>query len=195
MNGNNLKFPLAAQSSDQVQFSSASRDQVKMAALVKFTRAAGKLTNKSSLGCVVSVRNHWNKDFKPAPFPQTQKEREAAAKKYGIPVEEYQPYPDDGLGFGDYPKLKDQSIELRDPYYAWDYPEHKRNFGEPLHAEHDLYCEERWNNGKSLICSSSHTSYDNFSRKLSSQTTLLKLVHAELLPRLHGFLFRHLLLA
>jgi NADH dehydrogenase (ubiquinone) 1 beta subcomplex subunit 8 len=133
-----------------------------MAALVKFTRAAGKLTNKSSLGAVVSVRNHWNKDFKPAPFPQTQKEREAAAKKYGIPIEEYQPYPDDGLGYGDYPKLKDESIELRDPYYAWDYPEHKRNFLDPLHVDHDLYSEDRWNNGKISDCSSSHTSYDDF---------------------------------
>jgi NADH dehydrogenase (ubiquinone) 1 beta subcomplex subunit 8 len=118
-----------------------------MAALVKFTRAAGKLTNKSSLGAVISVRNHWNKDFKPAPFPQTQKEREAAAKKYGIPIEEYEPYPDDGLGYGDYPKLKNESIELRDPYYAYDYPEHKRNFNEPLHADIDLYSEDRWYSG------------------------------------------------
>lgn len=63
-----------------------------MAALVKFTRLA-KFTNKTSLGAVVSVRNHWNKDFKPAPFPESQKERDAAAKKYNISKEEYQPYP------------------------------------------------------------------------------------------------------
>lgn len=119
-----------------------------MAALVKFTRAAGKFTNSSSLGALVSVRNHWNKDFKPAPYPQTQKEREASAKKYGIPIEEYEPYPDDGLGYGDYPKLKNESVEHRDPFYAYDYPEHKRNFRDPIHVDVDLYSEDRWNNGK-----------------------------------------------
>lgn len=119
-----------------------------MAALVNFSKVAAKLTNKTSLGAVVSVRNHWNKDFKPAPYPKTQKEREASAKKYGIPIEEYKTYDDDGLGYGDYPKLEDKSVELRDPYYAYDYPEHKRNFNEPIHAQIDLYSEDRYNNGK-----------------------------------------------
>lgn len=45
---------------------------------------------------------------------------------------EYQPYPDDGLGFGDYPKLKDEPVESRDPYYPWDMPELKRNFGDTV---------------------------------------------------------------
>lgn len=121
-----------------------------MAALVNFSKVAAKLTNKTSLGAVVSVRNHWNKDFKPAPFPQTQKERDAAAKKYNVDPNKYEVYPDDGLGYGDYPKLKDESIELRDPYYPWDYPEHKRNFNEPLHAQHDLYSEDRYNSSKKL---------------------------------------------
>lgn len=120
-------------------------------ALVKFGRFAVKLTNKSSLGAVVSVRNHWNKDFKPAPYPQTQKEREAAAKKYGVPIEEYEPFPDDGLGYGDYPKLPHKSIELRDPYYPYDYPEHRRNFNEPIDANLDEISEDRVNNGEEKI--------------------------------------------
>jgi NADH dehydrogenase (ubiquinone) 1 beta subcomplex subunit 8 len=37
-----------------------------------------------------SIRNHWNKDFKPGPYPRTPEEREAAAKKYGLLPEEYQ---------------------------------------------------------------------------------------------------------
>lgn len=37
----------------------------------------------------------WNKDFKPGPFPQTEEERRAAAKKYGLLPEEYKPYPED----------------------------------------------------------------------------------------------------
>lgn len=118
-----------------------------MAALVNFSKVAAKLTNKTSLGAVVSIRNHWNKDYKPAPYPQTQKEREAAAKKYDIPVEKYQVYDDDGTGYGDYPKLEDKSLELKDPFYPYDYPEHRRNFNEPLHAQHDLYSEDRYNTG------------------------------------------------
>lgn len=120
-----------------------------MATLQKFSRFAVKLNSKSVL--VTAVRcagSHWNKDFKPAPFPHTQAEREAAAKKYGIPIEEYKPYPDDGLGYGDYPHLKDESVEARDPNYPYDYPEFKRNFQEPIHAEIDLYSEDRWNNSE-----------------------------------------------
>lgn len=123
---------------------------VKMA-LVNFSRVAlTKLTNKSCLGAVGSVRNHWNKDFKPAPFPETQKEREAAAKKYAMPADKYEPYPDDGLGYGDYPKLPNTSVDLRDPYYPYDYPEFRRNFNDPMHVETDLYSEDRYSTGKRL---------------------------------------------
>lgn len=38
----------------------------------------------------------WNKDFAPGPLPQTEEERRAAAKKYGLLPEEYRTYPDDG---------------------------------------------------------------------------------------------------
>lgn len=58
----------------------------------------------------------------------------AAAKKYNLLPEEYKPYADDGLGFGDYPKLPDASIETRDAYYPYDFPEHKRNFKEPVNC-------------------------------------------------------------
>lgn len=91
-----------------------------------------------------SVRNHWNKDFKPGPYPKTPEEREAAAKKYGLLPEEYEPYPDDGLGHGDYPKLPDVSTESRDPYYPWDFPEYKRNFNDPMHVQADMYGEDRF---------------------------------------------------
>lgn len=38
----------------------------------------------------------WNKDWKPGPYPETEEERKAAAKKYGLLPEDYKPYPDDG---------------------------------------------------------------------------------------------------
>ena len=74
----------------------------------------------------------WNKDWKPGPYPKTQAERAAAAKKYGLLLQDYEPYPDDGMGYGDYPKLPLVSNDQRDPFVNWDYPDLKRNFGEPV---------------------------------------------------------------
>lgn len=116
-----------------------------MAGLVKI---AAKIANKNSLGVIIRSASHWNKDWKPGPYPKTQAEREAAAKKYGMSIEEYEPYPDDGTGFGDYPKLPDISIERKDINYPYDYPEAKRNFNEPMHVHIDMYSEDRHNNCK-----------------------------------------------
>ena len=121
-----------------------------MAGLVKLSKVVAKFSNKSSLGLIVRTASHWNKDWKPGPYPKTQAEREAAAKKYGIPIEEYQTYPDDGTGFGDYPKLPDISTDRKDPFYPYDYPDVKRNFGEPMHVDADLYSEDRYNNSKNF---------------------------------------------
>lgn len=74
----------------------------------------------------------WNKDFKPSPLPKTDEERRAAALKYNLHPSEYETYPNDGTGYGDYPKLPIVSGEVRDPNYPWDYPEIKRNFNEPV---------------------------------------------------------------
>merc|ERR1712212_883982 len=85
----------------------------------------------------------WNKDWKPGPYPTTPEERAAAARKYGLRPDEYEPYPDDGIGLGDYPKMTNVATDARDPYRDWDYPEHRRNFGEPVHAEADMYGLDR----------------------------------------------------
>lgn len=100
------------------------------------------LQNNSIL--VTATRHHWMKDFKPGPYPKTDVERKKAAAKYGLHPNEYEPYPDDGQGFGDYPKLPMESMESRDPFYPWDHPELKRNFNEPMHAEYDLIREDRY---------------------------------------------------
>lgn len=87
---------------------------------------------RANIRCFFVVAG-WNKDFKPAPFPKTEKERLAAAKKYYLLPEEYKPYADDGLGYGDYPKVGyGLGVEAKDNYYPWDYPEHKRNLHEPV---------------------------------------------------------------
>jgi NADH dehydrogenase (ubiquinone) 1 beta subcomplex subunit 8 len=46
--------------------------------------------------------------------------------------QDYEPYPDDGLGYGDYPKLPLISNDMKDPLYNWDMPDLKRNYGEPV---------------------------------------------------------------
>lgn len=74
----------------------------------------------------------WNKDWKPGPYPRTEEERKAAALKYGLEPSEYQPYPDDGTGHGDYPMLPERSAESKDPYYTWDFPELKKNLHETV---------------------------------------------------------------
>ena len=74
----------------------------------------------------------WNRDWMPGPYPKTAEERAAAAKKYNLRVEDYEPYPDDGMGYGDYPKLPLISAESRGPYEDYDVPTMRRNFNEPV---------------------------------------------------------------
>jgi hypothetical protein len=74
----------------------------------------------------------WNKDWKPGPYPKTPEERASAAKKYGMRLEDYEPFPDDGLGKGDYPDLPLVSGDSKDRWENWDMPHLKRNFGEPV---------------------------------------------------------------
>lgn len=86
----------------------------------------------------------WNYLWQPGPYPRTPEEREAAAKKYGLLVEDYEPYPDDGEnGLGDYPKLPDRCMDSKPGQYNWDIPEEKRNFGEPLHRNFHLMLGSR----------------------------------------------------
>lgn len=96
----------------------------------------------------VRLAAYWNKDWKPGPYPKTDAERIAAAKKYGLLPQDYEPYPDDGLGYGDYPKLPIVSADMKDSLYNWDYPEMKRDFGEPMNTQYDAYTEERLSNAR-----------------------------------------------
>ncbi|KAA0195767.1 hypothetical protein HAZT_HAZT006136 [Hyalella azteca] len=115
-----------------------------MAGLTRSVRALQSAT-KIFFPLVQGVRSaaHWNDDWKPGPYPKTEAERIAAARKYGLLPEDYEPYPDDGWGYGDYPKLPIVSAESRDPYEDYDFPEYRRNFGEPVHADFDIYGLDR----------------------------------------------------
>nr|XP_020646906.1 NADH dehydrogenase [ubiquinone] 1 beta subcomplex subunit 8, mitochondrial [Pogona vitticeps] len=78
-------------------------------------------------------------DQLPGPYPKTLEERAAAAKKYNLTLEDYEPYPDDGMGYGDYPKLPNKSQHERSPYYDWDHSDLRRNYGQPMHWDFDMY--------------------------------------------------------
>ncbi|XP_046888277.1 NADH dehydrogenase [ubiquinone] 1 beta subcomplex subunit 8, mitochondrial [Hypomesus transpacificus] len=84
-----------------------------------------------------------SKGMLPGPFPTTPEEKAAAAKKYNMRVEDYEPFPDNGEGYGDYPKLADRSQHERDPWYKWDHPDLRRNWGEPMHWNFDMYTRNR----------------------------------------------------
>jgi len=79
----------------------------------------------------------------PGSCPETQDEIAKAAKKYNMTLHDYKPHPDDGMGFGDYPALPDRSQSERDPHYQWDDPELRRNWGEPMHWDFDIYIRNR----------------------------------------------------
>uniref|UniRef100_A0A3Q3LSE0 NADH dehydrogenase [ubiquinone] 1 beta subcomplex subunit 8, mitochondrial n=1 Tax=Labrus bergylta TaxID=56723 RepID=A0A3Q3LSE0_9LABR len=96
-----------------------------------------------------------SKDTILGPFPTTPEERAAAAKKYNMKVEDYEPYPDKGEGFGDYPKLPDRSQHERDPWYQWDHPDLRRNWGEPMHWDFDMFIRNRVDTSPTLLSWSS----------------------------------------
>uniref|UniRef100_A0A2K5DJA4 NADH dehydrogenase [ubiquinone] 1 beta subcomplex subunit 8, mitochondrial n=1 Tax=Aotus nancymaae TaxID=37293 RepID=A0A2K5DJA4_AOTNA len=87
--------------------------------------------------------SHLTKDMLPGTYPRTPEEQTAAAKKY-MCVEDYEPYPDDGMGYGDYyPKLPDRSQQERDPWYDWDQPDLRLNWGETMHWDLEMYTSNR----------------------------------------------------
>lgn len=98
--------------------------------------------NKLPRIIVISKRsaNLWNKDWMPGPYPKTPEERAAAAKKYNLLPEEYEP----SDFMGDYPKLPNISGSTKDPNYNYDIPSIKKDYGEPMHEYANMIGEDRW---------------------------------------------------
>ncbi|XP_043275792.1 NADH dehydrogenase [ubiquinone] 1 beta subcomplex subunit 8, mitochondrial [Venturia canescens] len=111
-----------------------------MASLMKFRRVLTPFSSKNTgylyniVRSKIILTDHW----KPGPYPKTEEQRRKAAEKYGLSPEEYEPYPNDGNGYGDYPKLPLIGAAARDPNYPWDIPAHRRNFNEPIHISDNL---------------------------------------------------------
>ncbi|XP_029464938.1 NADH dehydrogenase [ubiquinone] 1 beta subcomplex subunit 8, mitochondrial isoform X1 [Rhinatrema bivittatum] len=116
-------------------------------------RAGPGLLNLSGVRAASGI----SKDMLPGSYPKTPEERAAAAKKYNMRVEDYEPYPNDGMGYGDYPKLPEKSQHERDPWYSWDHPDLRRNWGEPMHWDFDMYLRTRVDTSPTIISWNSMT--------------------------------------
>ena len=97
-----------------------------MASMLPVLRAASSRAARavppSSLRSLGGARHasvmKWHQEWMPGPYPVTQEQRAAAAKKYGLLVEDYEPMPEGEVG--DYPKLPDVGYYGRDPYADYD---------------------------------------------------------------------------
>lgn len=107
-------------------------------------RAASLLVSKSnftarSLGTSSQrLASHDDPLFHVGPWPRTKEERERAARKYNLIPEDYEPF-DEMEARGDYPNLPAVGQYNRDNYEDFDDIEDRRNHGEPLHLDWDLY--------------------------------------------------------
>ena len=82
--------------------------------------------------------------------PVTKEEKAKAAAKYGMIPEDYEPYGENGYtgyDMGDYPKLIPRSCNERPGYINYDYPNWKRDFGEPFHANQHHFTDQRNDTG------------------------------------------------
>jgi len=89
--------------------------------------------HRGSRACMSNLPAPWNYLWKPGPYPKTEAERVAAAKKYGMLPEDYKPFPNEGEGLGDYPDLGRCSGAERPGNMWWDDEDLKTNAGQPLH--------------------------------------------------------------
>ena len=114
-----------------------------MAALGKCCRLLRPISlNYGRLATPSRAASYWNKDWMPGPYPKTAEERAAAAKKYGMQPEDYEPYPADDA-HGDYPKLPFISKANHDPFEDYDIPHLERNYGEPVNRDADVLLGDR----------------------------------------------------
>merc|ERR1712212_971729 len=72
-------------------------------------------------------------------IPLTPEERARLAAKYNMRPEDYVPLNSKDYNYGDYPSLPRESAIARDPFYDWDDVFHRRNYGEPILHDLEMY--------------------------------------------------------
>jgi len=71
--------------------------------------------------------------------PLTDEKRAKLAAKYNMRPEDYVPLNSKDYNYGDYPSLPLESAVARDPFYDWDDVFHRRNYGEPILHDLEMY--------------------------------------------------------
>lgn len=71
--------------------------------------------------------------------PLTAEKRAKLAAKYNMRPEDYVPLNSKDYNYGDYPSLPLESAIARDPFYDWDDVFHRRNYGEPILHDLEMY--------------------------------------------------------
>lgn len=110
-----------------------------MCSVVSVLRLTPRILSLPASSSSIRQYGYWNKDWQPGKYPQTPEERKAAAKKYNLRAEDYSPHADDGLAPGDYPKVKPYYDGYKDADTNWDFYPHRRNYGEPLEWNQEVY--------------------------------------------------------
>lgn len=91
---------------------------------------------------IIPNRGHliMDSDWQPGPYPKNEEERRAAAKKYFMLPEEYEPYPQHhDFTCGDYPRLPNRGYDNQDPYGDYEDMTDYRHYGEPVHLYYELF--------------------------------------------------------
>jgi len=90
-----------------------------------------------------SHQGWWIEDHKSRPWPRSERERKAAAARYGLRDGDYKPVKED-LGIGDYPNLGNINFGVKDPYEDWSMDKYRRNFGEAVPWDFDMTTPDKY---------------------------------------------------
>uniref|UniRef100_A0AC34R612 NADH dehydrogenase [ubiquinone] 1 beta subcomplex subunit 8, mitochondrial n=1 Tax=Panagrolaimus sp. JU765 TaxID=591449 RepID=A0AC34R612_9BILA len=94
----------------------------------------------------LSFDGWYPRDHKPGPYPTNDKERRAAAIKYGLRPEDYHRIDRNNVKnyAGDYPELGTITFDHKDPYENYSDRHHRRNWGEQVGMQMMRYRADRY---------------------------------------------------
>jgi len=83
--------------------------------------------------------------------PLSKEEHARLAAKYNLRPEDYQPMNSKDYNMGDYPILPRESAVVRDPFYDWDDVFNRRNYGEPIMIDMEMYAPTQQDTSPTLF--------------------------------------------
>lgn len=79
---------------------------------------------------LLSSAKPWYHLWRPGKY--SEKDHDKIAEKYNLHPKEYKPYPNNEKYLGDYPALPAIGSAVKDPYYPYDIPTHRKNYQETV---------------------------------------------------------------